>query len=145
MKTQHDDMKLSAPKFAASAICSVALLSGCTQQIPGEFLLQQQNQTFTGQTKVQINTKIDMLWVVDNSSSMDVEQAKLRSGFAAFAQKYMQPTWDIRLAVIPTDLYLAAPEFSNYRNSVLAGSANYVDPTLNANFVGSSAFPFDLG
>jgi hypothetical protein len=144
MKTQHDNIKLSSPKFAASAICSVALLSGCTQQIPGEFLLQQQNQTFTGQTKVQINTKIDMLWVVDNSSSMDVEQAKLRSGFAAFAQKYMQPTWDIRLAVIPTDLYLAAPEFSNYRNSVLAGSANYVDPTLNANFVGSSAFPSGL-
>jgi hypothetical protein len=144
MKTQHEGNKISAPKLAAYAVCSMLLFTRCTQQIPGEFLLQQQNETFSGQTKVQINTKIDMLWVVDNSSSMDVEQAKLRSGFAAFAQKYMQPTWDIHLAVIPTDLYLAAPEFSNYRNTVLSGSNNYVSPTMNVNFVGSTAFPSSL-
>jgi hypothetical protein len=134
MRIQHDKTKLSTPKLAAFSICSVLLLSRCTQQIPGEFLLQQQQESFSGQTKIQINTKIDMLWVVDNSSSMDVEQAKLRAGFAAFAQTYMQPTWDIRLAVIPTDLYLAAPEFANYRNGVLSGSENYISPSVNANF-----------
>ncbi len=94
---------------------SALVLSNCTTQVPAEFGLAQQQETFSGQTQVQVNTKIDMLWVVDNSSSMDTEQQRLRQGFAAFAEKYMQPTWDIQVAAIPTDLYLASSEFSAYR------------------------------
>jgi hypothetical protein len=134
MKTQHGTTKLSAPKLAAYAICSVLLFTRCTQQIPGEFLLQQQNETFSGQTKVQINTKIDLLWVVDNSSSMDVEQEKLRNGFAAFAQKYMQPGWDIHLAVIPTDVYLAGPAYATYLNTTLANSTGFASSYIDSNF-----------
>jgi hypothetical protein len=65
---------------------------------------------------IPVSTKVDLLWVVDNSSSMDTEQQRLRQGLAAFTQKYMQPTWDIQVAAIPTDLYMAAPEFTTYRS-----------------------------
>jgi hypothetical protein len=73
-----------------------------------------------------VNTKIDMLWVVDNSASMDVSQAKLRQGFASFAAKYMKTYWDIRIGVISTDVYLANPAFNNYVNGVMI--LNGADP-----------------
>jgi hypothetical protein len=118
MKKHLRNKTSRTPKLSAITITLSALaLSNCTQQVPAEFALQQQQETFSGQTQAQINTKIDMLWVVDNSSSMDTEQQRLRQGFAAFAQKYMQPTWDIQVAAIPTDLYMAAPEFTSYRTN----------------------------
>jgi len=120
MKKHLRNKTSRTPKLSAITVALSALaLTNCTQQIPAEFALQQQQETFSGQTKVQINTKIDLLWVVDNSSSMDTEQQRLRQGFAAFAQKYMQPTWDIQVAAIPTDLYMAAPEFATYRAQAL--------------------------
>ena len=88
---------------------------GCTGQLPGAFRLQQASQTFASSQDV--NTKVDMLWVVDNSASMDPSQKSLRNGFAAFAQKYMQPTWDIQVGVITTDTYLANPRYTVYRNA----------------------------
>lgn len=94
---------------------SIALLLGlcaCTGQLPGTFRYKQVLQAFS--TKQEVNTKIDLLWVVDNSSSMDVSQTKLRKGFAQFANAYLKPYWDIRIAVIPTDLYIANPAFDNY-------------------------------
>lgn len=114
-----------------TSICSLAVLSatGCTGQIPGAFRLAQQEQTFNSQ--LQVNTKIDLLWVVDNSSSMDVAQDKLRRGFKGFADKYMQPTWDIRSAVITTDTYLSNPAFSAYLNSTIPGTVNWASPHIN--------------
>jgi hypothetical protein len=94
----------------------VALLgAGCTGQVPGAFRLSQASQTFSSSQDV--NTKVDMLWVVDNSASMDPSQKSLRNGFAVFAQKYMQPTWDIQVGVITTDTYLANPRYAVYRNA----------------------------
>lgn len=103
--------------LAISLFVLAPLLSqlGCTGQLPGSFRFLQQEQTF--KTSQDVNTKIDLLWVVDNSSSMDVHQQKLRNGFQAFATKYLQPTWDIRVAVITTDTYLANPAFSTYLNT----------------------------
>lgn len=63
---------------------------------------------------VDVNTKIDLLFVVDNSASMDVAQEKLRDGLQAFANSYLKPTWDIQIAVIPSDAYLANSAFTNY-------------------------------
>jgi len=104
--------------------------TACTGQLPGSFRLAQQDQTFN--SNLNINTKIDLLWVVDNSSSMDIDQKKLRNGFAAFAQKYMQPTWDIQVAVITTDVYLAHPAFQSYLKSTVPGSVGYVSPYINS-------------
>jgi hypothetical protein len=105
----------------------VLLSEGCTGQLPGAFRLEQASQTFSSSQAV--NTKVDMLWVVDNSASMDPSQKSLRTGFAAFAQKYMQPTWDIQVGVITTDTYLANARYASYRNT---NKTNY--PTWYANW-----------
>jgi hypothetical protein len=104
-------------------------LAGCTGQVPGVFRLQQQLETF--QTSQDVNTKIDLLWVVDNSASMDVTQQKLRAGFSGFARKYMKPTWDIRIAVITTDTYMAHPAFNTWRTTVIPGSVGYTSTHIS--------------
>jgi hypothetical protein len=111
------------------AISLSLLTSGCTGQIPGSFRFLQQDQTF--QTSQDVNTKIDLLWVVDNSSSMDVHQKKLRDGFLSFTTKYLKPTWDIRVAVITTDTYLANSAFSNYYGSQIPNTNGYTSSYLS--------------
>src|SRR5690606_30991539 len=79
----------------------------------------------------EVNTKIDLLLVVDNSASMDASQEKLRKGFESFAKKYMQPTWDIRVAVITTDTYMAHPSFSNHLGTTIPGSEGWISPYVS--------------
>lgn len=129
----------SSSASALGRLLVISALTGCTQQLPGAYLLQQQTQAFTA-ANLQINTKIDMLWVVDNSSSMDPDQQKLRTAFSAFATKYMQPTWDIRVAAITTDTYLANSIFSHYLGKTISGSGDAADPYIkplvqNASYV----------
>ena len=110
-------MRKSQTKFTTHALFGLSLaypiLSGCTGQVPGTFRLAQQSETFTSSQTV--NTKLDILWVVDNSASMDPSQNSLRNGFASFAAKYLQPTWDIRVGVITSDTYLANLAYTQYR------------------------------
>ena len=118
-----------ASHVAMSALAAASAF-GCTGQLPGSLLLTQQEETFS--TQKEINTKIDLLWVVDNSASMDVSQKKLRDGFTTFASKYMQPTWDIRVAVITTDTYMANPAFSGYLSRNIASTTGWTSPLIAA-------------
>lgn len=132
-----------------------AMLSSCTGPVKDSFRLLQQEQVF--QAQLGINTKMDLLWVVDNSSSMDVSQDRLRKGFSSFAKKYLQPTWDIRLAVITTDSYLAHSQFGNYLNRVIPGTVGwkssyiksvlekYQNPPSNPGLVNLITGAFDKG
>ncbi|MGE0615953.1 MAG: hypothetical protein AB7P04_09945 [Bacteriovoracia bacterium] len=101
------------PLFQGMALL-LTLATACTGQLPNSFRYLQQEQSFPA--LIDFNTKLDLLWVVDNSGSMEPVQQKLRQGFASFAQQYMKPTWDIRTAVIRSDTYLAHASFSNYIN-----------------------------
>lgn len=147
-------MKKQLGKIAA-ALGTAVVASSCTGQIPNSFRLEQQEQSFSSNEKV--NTKIDLLWVVDNSASMDVSQEKLRSGFASFARKYLKPTWDIRVAVITTDTYMSDPRFQNYLNTVIPNTsgwtspyiqgrlASWQNPSWSPNLVNTSTGAFDTG
>jgi len=128
-----ENSKLVTTKLIAPL--SLLLAQACTDQLPGSFRLQQQTETFSSQQEV--NTQIDLLWVVDNSASMDVSQEKLRTGFRSFAEKYMQPTWDIRVAVITTDTYLAHASFQNWIGKVIPGT-----PGWQSSYIGSKSVPF---
>jgi hypothetical protein len=122
-------MKNINARLALALVASLFSVA-CTGELPGSFRLAQQEQTFSAQ--IDVNTKIDLLWVVDNSSSMDVAQEKLRNGFAAFAAKYMLPTWDIRVAVITTDTYLAHKAFTPYLASIVPGTTGWVSPYIQS-------------
>jgi hypothetical protein len=112
----------STLKLAAKAILAFGL-GACTEQLPDSFRFAQQDQKFNTLNKV--NTKIDLLWVVDNSASMDVSQKALRDKLSGFATKYLKPTWDIRIGVITTDTFLANAAFQTWRSSTVSGSTGY--------------------
>ena len=130
MNERHTSTGCACLALGVLFVAIGALGTGCTGQIPNSFRLAQREETFG--SELEVNTKIDLLWVVDNSASMDVSQAKLRQGFSAFADKYMQPTWDIRVAVITTDTYMAHPAFAPYLSSAISGTAGWVSPHVQS-------------
>lgn len=118
----------SISRFAAVNAGMLWVSGGCTGQIPDSFRLAQEEELRNLQ---EVNTKVDILWVVDNSASMDVSQSRLRSGFATFAAQYLKPTWDIRMGIITTDSYLADADFSGYWNQVLPNTVGWVSPYIS--------------
>lgn len=143
--------------IALPVIVAALLNSACTEQLPGSIRFLQQQETFG--TEQDVDTKIDMLWVVDNSASMDVVQKKIRQGIESFALKYMRPTWDIQVAAITTDTYLAHSAFNTYLSSTISGTIGYndsyistrynqapfVNPASNPNLVNLSTGIYDNG
>jgi len=116
-------------KNLARSVSMLLLLPACTGQLMDSFRYQQAQEAF--KTETEINTKIDLLWVVDNSSSMDIAQKNIREKVAGFADRYLSPNWDIRIGVITTDAYLANPVFSSYLNSEVGGSRGFRSNHLN--------------
>jgi hypothetical protein len=135
-------------------LIALTALGACTKQTPNTFrLIPAEDKFETGSTAPKVfesfqeTTKeveveetqpapIDILWVVDNSSSMEPSQQKLRKGFGEFAKKYMKPEWDIRTAVITTDTYLAHPAFKSYltKTNAVGVSPQKINPTLGPNY-----------
>jgi hypothetical protein len=54
--------------------------------------------------------EVDILWVVDNSNSMQLEQSLLAAGFSSFANELEETNTDFHLGVITTDFDYDDPE-----------------------------------
>ncbi len=48
---------------------------------------------------------VDILWVIDNSGSMETSQGLLAANFPSFIDKFVQTNFDFRMAVVTTDAY----------------------------------------
>lgn len=59
------------------------------------------------QNAVYTPRKVDILWVIDNSGSMETSQTNLANNFPAFINKFVATGSDFRMAVTTTDAYLA--------------------------------------
>lgn len=65
---------------------------------------------------------VDILWVVDNSGSMDTSQNLLATNVASFINKFAATNFDFRMAVVTTDAYKGMPAYgsdptmSNFRD-----------------------------
>ncbi len=59
------------------------------------------------------NKKVDILWVVDNSSSMTPLQTNLVNNFGSFINAFQQKGYDFQIGVTTTDAYLASSSFLN--------------------------------
>jgi hypothetical protein len=55
---------------------------------------------------------VDILWVVDNSGSMETSQHNLATNFKSFIAKFVQSGSDFRMGVTASDAYLA-PYYNN--------------------------------
>lgn len=64
-----------------------------------------------------MNSRIDMLWVIDNSGSMESSQANLANNFPSFIDGFASRGLDFQIGVIGTDAFVALPQMSNYYNA----------------------------
>ena len=140
MKQSEKSQAQPAGIFLATAmLITLTVMSSCGKKDTFGILPAGQNnpavelhtvgESFTAATQQaqQKAVQIDVLFVVDNSSSMDPSQARLRNALSDFATTYLKPSYDIRTGVITTDTYLANPGFNGYLNSKAAGTLRVRD------------------
>jgi len=108
-------------------------LAGCSGD-PNTFSLLSETDAFQ-QSQSSINTKIDILWVIDNSGSMQTSQQQLAGNFNAFISGFVNKGYDYRMAVTTTAAYRSSftgnQNDSKFRDGVGANRTGVfvIDPT----------------
>jgi len=88
-----------------------ALASGCGSSSPS-FSLLPASQSFQ-QTQGVFNNKLDILWVVDNSGSMQPFQQNVANNFSSFISSFQSKGYDFHIGITTTDAYRAGTAFQN--------------------------------
>lgn len=85
-------------------LSSMMFVSGCSNESDGFSILSEQN--VFRQSADYEPRPVDILWVVDNSFSMENSQTALATNFQSFIQQFSSLGYDFRMAVGTTDAYL---------------------------------------
>lgn len=80
------------------------------------------------------NSKIDILWVIDNSGSMDTSQQNLSQNFPSFISGFSSRGLDFHMGVVATDTFIALPSMTSIYNGL--PSNNYLKSQPQANWAG---------
>jgi hypothetical protein len=110
----------------ASGISILGLSSGCDKHT-GSYSMIGTSQSFSQSPAVYQQSKVDVLWVVDNSPSMQTSQANLAQNFKSFITQFEALGLDYHMAVTGTDAYLADPFFNNSLSNYNANNAKFLD------------------
>jgi len=109
----------------------------------------------TGQSfkQAKVNSKIDMLWMVDNSGSMSPLQTNLTNNFNAFISQFVTKGYDFHLAVTSSEAYLSGafwdnnPAYSKFSDGVsthtgvfdiIPGTSNLINTFVTNATLGAS-------
>jgi hypothetical protein len=136
-KTQKSWMKVTL------AVLSLALPTGCDKH-SGSYSLIGQSQSFVQPNATYTTSKIDILWVIDNSLSMQTSQANLAANFKAFITQFQSLNLDYHMAVTTTDAYQADPWFQNDPNAQYYPANAQYSATI-AQFKDGSTGAYGLG
>lgn len=101
----------SAGKWSVAIGFAALAMVGCGKK-DANFSILSAGQQFQ-QNAAQVNPKIDILWVVDNSGSMDPLQQNLIVNFSNFINNFQGKGFDYKMAVTTTDSYLSGASFNN--------------------------------
>lgn len=82
---------------------AVTLLAGC-QKSTDSFTLLKDGSDYKQQATF-VSKKIDILWVIDNSGSMDTSQNNLVSNFQSFITRFNQKNYDFHMSVTTTEAW----------------------------------------
>lgn len=125
-----NSMMRNASKIALVATLMMGL-SACDKSGGGISILAAEENF-----KVSMNTQpkpIDILWVVDNSGSMNSSQTNLANNFSSFIQDFISLNYDFRMAVTTTDTWYnqySGNAFFNPRWRT-GNRANLYNPSFN--------------
>ncbi len=81
----------------------LTLLSAC-DKTDRSFSILSENDSFK-QSATYIPRKLDVLWIIDNSGSMQTSQNELTSNFTSFISRFKQKQYDFNMAVNGTDAW----------------------------------------
>ncbi len=92
-----------SPVFALSTLVAASLVGGCNGHPikPVEF---DGSSVKTNPVPLDVNKKVDVLLVIDNSGSMGEEQANLAANFGPFIEQLEKAGADYRIGITTTDL-----------------------------------------
>lgn len=93
----------------------------------------------------QAASKIDVLWVVDNSGSMAARQENLARNFGSFIQEFTRNSIDYRIAVTTTDIFKEAGRFVGTPKILTPTTPNVAAAFANNIKVGITGSPFEVG
>lgn len=112
---------------AISMASAVAMLAGCNKSTDS-FSLLKDSADFKQQA-VFVPKKIDVLWVVDNSGSMETSQANLASNFQSFIGRFNQKNYDFHMAVTVTDAWEKEFNLPSTKSRIKDGAVLQKTPT----------------
>lgn len=103
--------RVFSPAKKITALVAVCLsIMSCNKS--ASFSLLAGSQNFS-QASAKTSNQVDILWVVDNSASMDPLQQNLVANFNAFVTRFQNLGFDFKMAVTTTDAYLSEPQYKN--------------------------------
>ncbi|MFT3710632.1 MAG: hypothetical protein QM817_23655 [Archangium sp.] len=93
----------------------------------------------------QAASKIDVLWVVDNSGSMAPRQENLARNFGSFITEFTKNSIDYRIAITTTDVFKEAGRFVGTPKILTPMTPNVATAFANNIKVGINGSPFEVG
>ena len=122
----------------------LASIAGCDCQ------KQQLVQTLPPDVRIdtysqQAASKIDVLWVVDNSGSMAARQNNLASNFQSFMTEFTRNSIDYRIAVTTTDIFKEAGAFVGSPPIISNSTPSAINAFANNIKVGTNGSPYEVG
>ncbi len=128
----------------ALALVGALAVSGCQCRGPGL------NQTLPPDVRVdtysqQAASKIDVLWIIDDSGSMAPRQEILARNLQAFINEFTKNAIDYRIAVTTTDIFKEAGHFVGSPTILSPQTPSVINAFANNVRVGSMGSPFEIG
>ncbi len=124
--------------FITLVVTPLILMTACGQQ-GAIFSILPTGQTFQGTIT---SSKIDVLWVVDNSGSMLTKQQNLANSFSSFINTFTTKNYDFRMAIVTTDIRPTSTgqdgKFQGVPNIIDNNTANFESRFQNNVVVGST-------
>lgn len=93
----------------------------------------------------QAASKIDVLWVIDNSGSMAPRQENLARNFGSFITEFTRNSIDYRIAVTTTDIFKEAGRFVGTPKILSPTTPNVAAAFANNVKVGINGSPYEVG
>lgn len=90
-------------------------------------------------------SKIDVLWIIDNSGSMAPRQENLARNFQSFIQEFTRNSVDYRIAVTTTDIFKEAGRFVGNPRVLSPTTPNVATAFANNVKVGTTGSPYEVG
>jgi len=125
----NNNSKLTSLGKLATVIVTSFGLSACSSD--ANFELPGVTSSFSV-AGTEVVTKVDVLWVVDSSGSMESSQERLAENFASFINDFQSKKFDYQMAVVSTDAWVDYQGTRHPNHEMSVGLSRFNDAVRDA-------------